>query len=40
VHAAFVDVVAEHGSLPREHAEGYLLELETIDNRYRPDLWG
>ena len=40
VRAAFVDVVAEHGALPREHAEAYLLELETVENRYRPDLWG
>jgi cytochrome P450/NADPH-cytochrome P450 reductase len=39
VSAAFVDVVAEHGSLPREHAEAYLHELETTA-RYRPDLWG
>ena len=29
VRAAFVDVVAEHGSMPREHAEAYLHELET-----------
>jgi cytochrome P450 / NADPH-cytochrome P450 reductase len=39
VRAAFVDVVAEHGSLPRENAEAYLQELETTA-RYRPDLWG
>jgi len=39
VRAAFVDVVAEHGSLPRERAEAYLHELETTA-RYRPDLWG
>jgi cytochrome P450 / NADPH-cytochrome P450 reductase len=39
VGAAFVDVVAEHGSLPRENAEVYLHELETTA-RYRPDLWG
>ena len=39
VRAAFVDVVAEHGSLPPEHAEAYLDELETTA-RYRPDLWG
>jgi sulfite reductase alpha subunit-like flavoprotein len=39
VHAAFVDVVTEHGSLPREHAEAYLHEMETT-TRYRPDLWG
>jgi hypothetical protein len=35
-----VDVVAEHGSLPREHAEARVLDLETVENRYRPDLWG
>ena len=40
VRAAFVDVVAEHGAMPREHAEAYLDELETTQNRYRPDLWG
>jgi sulfite reductase alpha subunit-like flavoprotein len=40
VRAAFVDLIAEHGSVPREHAEAVLLELETVDNRYRPDLWG
>jgi len=39
VRAAFVDVVTEHGSLPREHAEAYLHEMETTA-RYRPDLWG
>jgi sulfite reductase alpha subunit-like flavoprotein len=39
VRAAFVDVVTEHGSLPHEHAEAYLHELETT-TRYRPDLWG
>jgi cytochrome P450/NADPH-cytochrome P450 reductase len=39
VRAAFVDVVTEHGSLPREQAEAYLRELETTA-RYRPDLWG
>jgi sulfite reductase alpha subunit-like flavoprotein len=39
VRAAFVDVVAEHGSLPREHAEAYLRELE-MTARYCPDLWG
>jgi cytochrome P450/NADPH-cytochrome P450 reductase len=40
VREAFVDVVMEHASLPRERAEAYLHELETIENRYRPDLWG
>jgi len=40
VRAAFVDLIAEHASLPRERAESVLLELETVDNRYRPDLWG
>jgi cytochrome P450 / NADPH-cytochrome P450 reductase len=39
VRAAFVDVVAEHRSRPREHAEAYLDELE-MTARYRPDLWG
>jgi NADPH-ferrihemoprotein reductase len=38
VRAAFIEVVTEHGSLPREHAEAYLQEMETIE-RYRPDLW-
>ena len=40
VHAAFVDVVAEHGSRTPEEAEAYLQELETTQNRYRPDVWG
>ena len=39
VRAAFVDVVAKHGSMPREQAEAYLHELKTT-GRYRPDLWG
>ena len=39
VRHAFADVIAEHGRLPREHAEAYLHELETTA-RYRPDLWG
>jgi cytochrome P450/NADPH-cytochrome P450 reductase len=39
VRAAFADVAAEHGSMPRERAEAYLDELETTA-RYRPDLWG
>jgi cytochrome P450/NADPH-cytochrome P450 reductase len=39
VRAAFADVAAEHGSLPREQAEAYLDELETTAH-YRPDLWG
>jgi cytochrome P450/NADPH-cytochrome P450 reductase len=39
VRAAFVDVVAEHGSQPRERAEAHVGEMETTA-RYRPDLWG
>jgi cytochrome P450 / NADPH-cytochrome P450 reductase len=39
VRAAFTDVVAEHGAMPREHAEAYLDQLDTTA-RYRPDLWG
>jgi cytochrome P450 / NADPH-cytochrome P450 reductase len=39
VRAAFVDVVAEHGSLPRGQAAAYIDELETTAH-YRPDLWG
>jgi cytochrome P450 / NADPH-cytochrome P450 reductase len=38
VRAALIDVVTEHGPLPREHAEAYLQEMETTE-RYRPDLW-
>ena len=38
VRAAFVDVVAEHGSLLRRHAEVFLNELDTTA-RYRSDLW-
>ena len=37
--AAFADVIADHGALPRERAAAYLDELETTA-RYRPDLWG
>ena len=37
--STFVDIVAEHGSLPRVRAEAYLDELEATA-RYRPDLWG
>ena len=39
VRAAFIDVVTEHGSLPREHAEAYVDQME-MTARYRPDLWG
>jgi cytochrome P450 / NADPH-cytochrome P450 reductase len=39
VRAAFVDVIADHGALPRERAEAYLADMETTA-RYRPDLWG
>ncbi|MGH3206076.1 MAG: hypothetical protein ACRDP5_29110, partial [Streptosporangiaceae bacterium] len=38
VRDALVGVAADHGPLPREHAEAYLAELETTA-RYRPDLW-
>ncbi|HZT14531.1 MAG TPA: cytochrome P450 [Gaiellaceae bacterium] len=40
VRAAFVDIVAERRPMPREHAEAYLDELENVERRYRPDLWG
>jgi cytochrome P450 / NADPH-cytochrome P450 reductase len=40
VREAFVDVVAEYGTMPREHAEAWLEELELTRKRYRPDLWG
>ena len=39
VRAAFVDVIAHQGALPRERAEAYLADMETTA-RYRPDLWG
>jgi sulfite reductase alpha subunit-like flavoprotein len=39
VRAAFAGIINEHGSLPPEHAEAYLHDLE-ITARYRPDLWG
>jgi cytochrome P450 / NADPH-cytochrome P450 reductase len=39
VRAAFVDVAAEHGSLPRDQAEAHVDELERTTH-YRPDLWG
>jgi sulfite reductase (NADPH) flavoprotein alpha-component len=38
VHAALVDVVAEHGGLDRESAEGYLSALKR-DRRYRLDVY-
>ncbi len=38
VRAAFADVIADHGGLPRDRAAAYLDELETTA-RYRPDLW-
>jgi RNA polymerase sigma-70 factor (ECF subfamily) len=37
---AFVDVVAEQGRMPQEHAEAFMAELEHTENRYRPDVWG
>jgi sulfite reductase alpha subunit-like flavoprotein len=40
VHDAFVDIVGEHGGMPREHAEAFLQNLELTEMRYRPDLWG
>jgi len=40
VRRAFVDIVAEHGQMPTEHAEAFLEELEMVEKRYRPDLWG
>jgi cytochrome P450 / NADPH-cytochrome P450 reductase len=40
VRDAFVHVVSEHGSLPPEHAEAFVDELEATERRYRPDLWG
>jgi cytochrome P450 / NADPH-cytochrome P450 reductase len=38
VRAAFADVAAEHGAMPRDRAAAYLDELEA-STRYRPDLW-
>jgi cytochrome P450/NADPH-cytochrome P450 reductase len=40
VRAAFVGVAGEHGSLSPEHAEALMHQLETTENRYRPDVWG
>lgn len=39
VHNAFLDIVAEHGEMPPEHAGAFLDELELSEKRYRPDLW-
>ena len=39
VRAAFADVVAERGAMPREDADAYLQDLEATA-RYRPDVWG
>ena len=38
VRAAFVQVVAEHATMPAGEAETFLAELEKT-GRYRPDLW-
>jgi len=38
VHAALVDIVAEHGGLGREGADAYLSELQR-DRRYRLDVY-
>jgi NADPH-ferrihemoprotein reductase len=38
VRVAFVDVLAEHGGMPRGSAETYMADLENA-GRYRPDLW-
>jgi sulfite reductase alpha subunit-like flavoprotein len=40
VREACVDIVIEHGQMPREHAEAFMEELEQTTTRYRPDLWG
>ena len=40
VRTAFIDVVARHGSIPQARAQAYIAELETTEQRYRPDLWG
>ena len=39
VRHAFLDIVAEYGEMPREHAEAFLEALEISEKRYRPDLW-
>jgi cytochrome P450/NADPH-cytochrome P450 reductase len=38
VRAAFVDVVAQHATMPRTGAEAFVTDLENT-GRYRPDLW-
>ena len=40
VREAFVDIVCEHGRMPREHAEAFVEQLELRERRYRPDVWG
>jgi cytochrome P450 / NADPH-cytochrome P450 reductase len=40
VREAFVDIVANHRQLPREHADAVIEELEMTQGRYRPDVWG
>ena len=40
VRDAFVDIVGEQGTMPRERAEAFLEKLEMTERRYRPDLWG
>jgi cytochrome P450 / NADPH-cytochrome P450 reductase len=40
VRAAFVRVFAQQGEMTADAAEAYLVEMETSENRYRPDAWG
>ena len=40
VRAAFVTVFTAHGAMTPETAEAYMVKLESVENRYRPDVWG
>jgi cytochrome P450 / NADPH-cytochrome P450 reductase len=39
VRGALVSVFMRHGALPAEAAEAYMRELESSEDRYRPDVW-
>jgi sulfite reductase alpha subunit-like flavoprotein len=40
VRSAFVNVFAKYGSMTPEDAEAYMVKVETMEDRYRPDVWG
>jgi sulfite reductase alpha subunit-like flavoprotein len=40
VRRAFVTVFAEQGGMAPEDAEAYMVQLDTVEHRYHPDVWG